>query len=86
MNKTDAADNLNTMINNIPCSGLDLQPNLLGARGVEMVIAQIFRNEYGVPEIPSTTTIPARWVDGATLKTAESETQTLGLAGVSITV
>jgi len=58
---------LNVMINTIPCSGLDLQPYLLGARGVEMVVAQILRNEYGVPEIPSTTTIPARWVDGPTL-------------------
>lgn len=58
---------LNVMTNSIPCSGLDLQPKLLGARGVELVIAQIFRNEYGIPEIPSTTTIPARWIDGPTL-------------------
>jgi LacI family transcriptional regulator len=37
-------------------------------RGVELLIAQIHRNEYGVPEIPSTTTIPAAWVDGPTLR------------------
>jgi hypothetical protein len=37
-------------------------------RGVETLIAQIHRNEYGVPEIPSTTTIPAAWVDGPTLR------------------
>jgi len=72
---------LNVMTNNTPCSGLDLQPRVLGARGVEMVIAQIFRNEYGVPEIPSTTTIPARWVDGPTLPTLSNETPAPNLAG-----
>lgn len=51
-----------------PCAGLDLQPRLLGARGIEMLIAQMHRNEYGVPETPSTTTIPACWVEGGTLR------------------
>jgi LacI family transcriptional regulator len=59
---------LNIMVNVVPCAGLDLQPWLLGVRGVEMLIAQIHRNEYGVPELPSTTTIPAAWVDGPTLR------------------
>lgn len=73
---------LNVMTNTTPCSGLDLQPKLLGARGVELVIAQIFRNEYGIPEIPSTTTIPARWVDGPTLPTERRHTpQPFSLAG-----
>jgi LacI family transcriptional regulator len=58
---------LNIMVNVVPCAGLDLQPWLLGVRGTELLIAQIHRNEYGVPEIPSTTTIPAAWVDGPTL-------------------
>jgi len=59
---------LNVIVNSIPCAGLDLQPWLLGVRGVELLIAQIHRNEYGVPDIPSTTTIPAAWVDGPTLR------------------
>jgi len=59
---------LNEMLNVIPCAGIDLQPRLLGARGVEMLIAQLHRNEYGVPETPMTTTVPARWVDGPTLR------------------
>ena len=58
---------LNVVVNTIPCAGLDLQPWLLGVRGVELLIAQIHRNEYGVPENPSTTSIPALWVDGPTL-------------------
>lgn len=50
------------------CAGLDLQPRLLGARGMETLIAQLHRNEYGVPTAPSTTTIPGVWQDGPTLR------------------
>lgn len=59
---------LNVLMSADPCAGLDLQPRLLGARGVELIIAQLYRNEYGVPEVPSTTTIAAIWVDGPTLR------------------
>ena len=40
----------------------------LGARATELLIAQLQRNETGIPEWPSTTTIPARWVDGPTVR------------------
>ncbi len=60
---------LNLTSNIVPCAGLDLQPALLGARGVELLIAALHRNDCGVPEHPSTTTIPAVWVDGPTLRT-----------------
>lgn len=59
---------LNVASNTVPCAGLDLQPALLGARGVELLIAALHRNDCGVPEHPSTTTIPAMWVDGPTLR------------------
>ena len=59
---------LNITSNSAPCAGLDLQPALLGARGVELLIAALHRNDCGVPEHPSTTTIPAIWVDGPTLQ------------------
>jgi DNA-binding LacI/PurR family transcriptional regulator len=58
---------LNVTSNIIPCAGLDLQPALLGARGVELLIAALHRNDVGVPEHPSTTTISALWVEGPTL-------------------
>jgi LacI family transcriptional regulator len=61
---------LNITSNTTPCAGLDLQPSLLGARGVELLIAALHRNDCGVPEHPSTTTIPAIWVDGPTLRKA----------------
>jgi DNA-binding LacI/PurR family transcriptional regulator len=59
---------LNVASNTQPCAGLDLQPSLLGARGVELLIAALHRNDCGVPDHPSTTTIPAIWVDGPTLR------------------
>lgn len=61
---------LNVASNTRACSGLDLQPGLLGARGVELLIAALHRNDCGVPDHPSTTTIPAVWVDGPTLRQA----------------
>jgi DNA-binding LacI/PurR family transcriptional regulator len=64
---------LNVTMNEVPCAGVDLQPALLGAQGTEHVVAALYQNRYGIPEIPSVTSIPARWVDGPTLiaRTAE---------------
>jgi DNA-binding LacI/PurR family transcriptional regulator len=61
---------LNILRKTRPCAGIDLQPRLLGGRAAESVIAQLQRNEIGVPAWPTTTTIPARWVDGPTLRKA----------------
>lgn len=59
---------LNVTSNTETCAGLDLQPALLGSRGIELLIAALHRNDCGVPEHTSTTTIPAVWVDGPTLR------------------
>ena len=61
---------LNVLYRTRPCAGLDQQPRQLGARGIELLIAQLQRNECGVPDWPTTTTIPGRWVDGPTLRPA----------------
>jgi len=61
---------LNVHMKTRPCAGLDLQPRTLGARSAELLIAQLQRNETGIPQWPSTTTIPAKWVDGPTLRSA----------------
>ena len=63
---------LNVLMKGRPCAGLDLQPRALGARATELLIAQLQRNETGIPNWPSTTTIPARWVDGPTLRAVKS--------------
>lgn len=59
---------LNVLYKTRPCAGLDQQPRQLGARAVEQLIAQLQRNERGVPEWATTTTIPARWVEGPTVR------------------
>jgi LacI family transcriptional regulator len=41
---------------------------VLGARGAELLIAQLQRNETGIPDWPVTTTLPARWVDGPSVR------------------
>ena len=63
---------LNLQYKTRPCAGLDQQPAELGARAVELLIAQLQRNELGVPACATTTTIPARWVDGPTVRKAKT--------------
>jgi LacI family transcriptional regulator len=63
---------LNVLYRTRPCAGLDQQPRQLGARAVEQLIAQLQRNDRGVPECATTTTIPARWVEGPTVRRSPS--------------
>lgn len=59
---------LNVLTKTRPCAGLDLLPRMLGGRAAELLIAQLHRNETGIPEWPVTATHPARWVDGPTVR------------------
>jgi LacI family transcriptional regulator len=40
----------------------------MGARAVELLLAQLQRNELGVPVWPTTTTVPARRVEEPTVR------------------
>ena len=53
-----------------PCAALDHQPREIGARAAELVIGHVIHNECGPPAKPSLTSIPARWVEGPTLRPA----------------
>ncbi len=64
---------LNVMMSPTPVAGLDLQPQLIGARATDALIAQLHRNEYGVPKTASTMTIPARWKDGPSLRALKND-------------
>lgn len=59
---------LNSLRTNGECAAVDFQPKLLGARATELVVGQLLHNEYGVPERASLATIPARLLDGPTLR------------------
>jgi LacI family transcriptional regulator len=59
---------LNIVSGGVDAAGLDLLPCLGGARAMEALIAQLHRNEMGIPEKPSTLTYGAEWHDGPTLR------------------
>ena len=59
---------LNLHLHATPCAGLDQQQALLAHRAVELVVAQLHRNERGAPTTPAMTSLPARWVDGPTVR------------------
>jgi LacI family transcriptional regulator len=67
---------LNLISKQVPCAGLDLQPHLVGALSLEQLVVQIQRNEFGIPTIPSSTTIPPRWIDGPTVRPAGLQPRT----------
>jgi DNA-binding LacI/PurR family transcriptional regulator len=59
---------LNSLRTENDCAALDLQASHLGARAAELVIGQLLHNEFGIPPEPSLTTIPARLIEGPTLR------------------
>lgn len=59
---------LNHLARTYPCAALDLQPRILGARAVELIVGQIVRNEFGVPAWPSRSMVEARWIEGPTIR------------------
>ena len=65
--------NLNWNERSRPCAGLDLRPELQGIAAVESVVAQIHRNERGLPTNPHTVMISGRWIDGPTLRRSSGE-------------
>lgn len=50
-----------------PLAGIQQHAELLGACGVDQLIASIERNEHGVPEHPLTLSVRGSWVEGETL-------------------
>lgn len=59
---------LNVLMSEEPCSGLDLRPRLIGQRAIQLLVGQLHRNSYGIPDTASTMTIPAEWIDGPTTR------------------
>ena len=60
--------NLNWNERTRPCAGLDLRAELQGTVAVESVVAQIQRNERGLPSDPHTVMLSGRWREGPTLR------------------
>jgi LacI family transcriptional regulator len=66
--KTHAFVCLNSLRTDGDCATLDFQAPQLGGRACELVIGQLLHNEFGVPVQPSLTTIPAKLIEGPTLR------------------
>ena len=49
-------------------SGFSQQPKKLGERAAELVISQLSHGESGSPSLPSTTMLPSKWREGATIR------------------
>jgi len=49
-------------------SGISQRPRQIGAAAVDLVAGQIYRNEYGIPPIPTTVLVPPVWIDGVTTR------------------
>lgn len=59
---------LNSLRTTGNCAALDFQAGLLGARATELVVGHLLHSEFGPPEQASLTTIPARLLEGPTLR------------------
>jgi LacI family transcriptional regulator len=55
-------------------SGIDLQPEGMGAAAVDMVTAHLHRRERGIPSMPKITTLQSRWHAGLTVPPRNSLT------------
>lgn len=68
VSETHGFISLNLLYKTRPCAGLDQQPRKIGGHAAELLIAQLHRNQRGLPAWPTTMTIPGRWVEGPTLR------------------
>ncbi len=54
------------------CAGVDQNSHMVGAAAVDSVVAQLNRNERGIPAHPKVTMIEGTWVEGATVRSREA--------------
>jgi len=54
------------------CAGMNQNSELVGAAALDLVDAQLRRNERGVPQVPKTVLIPGFWVPGPSVRIMEA--------------
>jgi LacI family transcriptional regulator len=60
-------------------AGIDQLPELVGAAAMDMIVAQINRNERGIPASPRQITTEGVWVPGKTLRKLEGARNSVGI-------
>lgn len=58
---------LNWVKSETEIAGINQRPAAIGAAAVDLIVAQIRRNERGIPEIPVTSMVEGAWVNGPSL-------------------
>jgi LacI family transcriptional regulator len=53
-------------------SGMRQNNRVVGSAGVDLVVSQLQKNEFGAQEFPQVIQIESKWVDGSTVKLASS--------------
>jgi DNA-binding LacI/PurR family transcriptional regulator len=62
-------------------AGMNQNSELVGAAAVDLVDAQLRRNERGIPSVPKTVLIPGFWVPGPTVRRVDASVSTEKLDG-----
>jgi DNA-binding LacI/PurR family transcriptional regulator len=57
-------------------AGVNQNGPLVGAAAVDLIISQIYRNEYGLPEHPKSVSIRSHWQEGDTVPARKAPSQT----------
>ena len=57
------------------CAGVNQNSEVVGAAAVDLVDAQLRRNERGIPEFSKTLLVPGQWVAGPTVRGSSVESQ-----------
>lgn len=51
-----------------PAAGIDQEPRLVGAAAIDMIVAQLHRNERGIPDRAKTMEVGGVWIPGPTVR------------------
>ena len=62
-----------------PISGIDERPEVIGASAVDLLVAHLQRNEFGIPAVAKEVNLPGVWTGDQTAPPRTPETQPVGL-------
>ncbi len=61
-------------------TGVDTNPNLIGAASVDLLVEQLHNNECGIPSHPKTVLIKGKWVEGNSVRVLRRSADKLATA------
>ena len=64
---------LSPILHGTPFSGIEEDQHLMGAWVVELVVSRIMNRDFGVPKNPRTEMVEGLWIEGKSLRAADSD-------------